>query len=429
MSAGGVGVVLKFDGRRGLGWVARQNRELRHVARFATLRAVKAEKELEAEHARKEREQRDALGSRRERSRSAPTAPAASVAGANALAKPVLEYELYRAKTKRNSERKDADQGQALRFRVYELEAAEKVTLAAMQLGGVKLKSLEGQVERLRARAEAAGAEADALRKTAKLWEVEVGKVKADADKLVKQSSTAAETLRKEQRRSTQSYEQLAARTALLADRSGELHGLRISLATRGVIKRAKSRLVSDGASPCGSPIGPIAGLNNENEAPPPSKRNSQVAKAVRSITSQKGRQVSSLFSAIGEQRDPEHLADALEELGVIDELLETEPFWDRRIPQAQALVSKMNSTWDVNFSARMKQKHLVSNDTMDEMWIDFSHWRGGPKDAPLHRVLLENPKNQKQCVFYPEPIKPRKRWSTVSNAQNSLYILVSHLL
>ena len=113
-----------------------------------------------------------------------------------------------------------------------------------------------------------------------------------------------------------------------------------------------------------------------------------------------------------------------------MDALMETEPFWRRRVSQAQELVDKCNATCKADLSTRIKQDWLNSDRDLDGMRLMFSHFipvTEGTEDAgrrpqPRHRVLLVNPhrpRDGKQVVFFPELIKPRKIWSQVIAQQN----------
>lgn len=166
----------------------------------------------------------------------------------------------------------------------------------------------------------------------------------------------------------------------------------------------------------------------------PPAKPRLDKYAATRRKTSEADR----LRKSIGEKPEPAALARTLESIGVIDKLMDTDEFWDRRVRQAQAYVDSCNKVWDVDLSARIKQDWLNSNRDLDGMRGMFSHFIPAPMEEattegadarpprPRHRVLLCNPHkpwDKKQYVFFPEPIKPRcgaSGWSAVIDKQNT---------
>ena len=139
------------------------------------------------------------------------------------------------------------------------------------------------------------------------------------------------------------------------------------------------------------------------------------------------GSQIMLLYDAIGEDCDAEVLADALEATDMIDKLLDTAPFWQRRIEQAQALMSEINEAWGAALSARMKSDYLLSNRDLDAMRIDFSFVL--VNNIPRHRPLLINPHasgDTKQRVLYPEPITKRTGgWAEVIKSQAEHFGLI----
>ena len=126
------------------------------------------------------------------------------------------------------------------------------------------------------------------------------------------------------------------------------------------------------------------------------------------------------IYEVIGEDCDNTVLANVLEALDKIDPLMETEPFWKRRILQAQALMDVINETWGAALAARMKADYLLSNRDLDAMRIDYSFIL--VNNVPRHRPLLVNPhstNDTKQRVMYPEPITKRTGgWADVIKGQ-----------
>ena len=126
------------------------------------------------------------------------------------------------------------------------------------------------------------------------------------------------------------------------------------------------------------------------------------------------------MYEAIGEGCDPELLGEVLESTDMIDKLMETPYFWERRIAQAQGLMDIIHREWGAHLAARMKSDYLLSNRDLDAMRIDFSFIL--INNIPRGRPLLVNPHaptDSKQRVLFPEPIAKRTGgWGEVVKAQ-----------
>jgi chromosome segregation ATPase len=110
-------------------------------------------------------------------------------------------------------------------------------------------------------------------------------------------------------------------------------------------------------------------------------------------------KEVDQLNEVIG-TADIDLLGRSLEETGRMDELMETDSAWRRRVAQGQTLVDKCNATWNADLSTRIKQDWLNSDRDLDGMRLMFSHYipvtegiaDAGHRPQPRHRVLLSNP-------------------------------------
>ena len=110
----------------------------------------------------------------------------------------------------------------------------------------------------------------------------------------------------------------------------------------------------------------------------------------------------------------------------MIDALMETEPFWRKRIEHAKAIVEAHNERWDAVFAARFKQDYLLSNRDMDAMRIDLccDVLEGKPRSAHV----LSNPHrlwDHTQHVKFAEPVAVRcgdHGWAAVIQAQEQLF-------
>jgi hypothetical protein len=148
----------------------------------------------------------------------------------------------------------------------------------------------------------------------------------------------------------------------------------------------------------------------------------------VRKRQQQRG-QSFALFEHIGDQRDADTLAEALDQSGKVDALMETKQFYKRRIAQAKSLVNTVNVAWDKHFAARMKDDYLFSERGMDAMRVDWSFNLVNGK--PLARPLLENPwakGDRSQMAFFPEPVTHRtgaEGWAGVIKANTAHFGIV----
>ena len=121
------------------------------------------------------------------------------------------------------------------------------------------------------------------------------------------------------------------------------------------------------------------------------------------------------LYEHIGEGRDPDILANALEAADMVDKLMETSVFWLRRIALAKELVKQVNEYWGAYLSARLKIDYLLSDRDLNAMRIDFSFDLVNNK--PRHKVRSNSSSNSHTSTHtlpLTNPPSHRCCWSTL---------------
>ena len=110
-------------------------------------------------------------------------------------------------------------------------------------------------------------------------------------------------------------------------------------------------------------------------------------------------------------QTSVQDLAAVLEGTDRIDALMETAPFWLRKIPFAQEVVDDHNRVWGPVLCMRMQAQYLIGQRDTAEMRYDFSHELINGR--PRKRVAVINPHrpwDPKQRVFFAQPIPAEKK-------------------
>lgn len=126
------------------------------------------------------------------------------------------------------------------------------------------------------------------------------------------------------------------------------------------------------------------------------------------------------LAEVVGEGRDADVLALALEDTDSIDGLMETVPFQKRVVAVVQGVVDTLEAHWNAALAVRIKCDYLLSNRDLDGLRIDFSF--DIVKGRPRQKLLYASPGGE--VVRWPEVIPPRtssKRrvgWQSVVDAQ-----------
>ena len=133
------------------------------------------------------------------------------------------------------------------------------------------------------------------------------------------------------------------------------------------------------------------------------------------------------LAEVVGEGRDADVLALALEDTDSIDGLMETVPFQKRVVAVVQGVVDTLEAHWNAALAVRIKCDYLLSNRDLDGLRIDFSF--DIIKGRPHQKLLYASPGGE--VVRWPEVIPPRtsskKRvgWQSVVDAQREEFGIV----
>ena len=133
--------------------------------------------------------------------------------------------------------------------------------------------------------------------------------------------------------------------------------------------------------------------------------------------------EVKSLKRSIPVDADPNALARALNETGMLELLQETKQGYAIRMQQGQELVDAMNSTWNATHAVQLKQDYLISDRDMDAYRYAMSHDMINGKPRP--KVLMSNPHNKKQRILYAEPFPSRNKWAPIIANQEEQFGLI----
>ena len=192
-----------------------------------------------------------------------------------------------------------------------------------------------------------------------------------------------------------------------LLARSSELASLRRSLAAKArhardlTVARAPKKVLT-------TPMAPAQ--DTPCDTPPTAAAAESKADRKRRLNNEcrvRNKNIEYICETVGEDCDPDMLAQALECLDLIDKLMETVPFWNRRMAQGRALVAEMNGVWDAKLAARVKNDYLLSDRDMDGLRVDLAMVVVANKPYP--RPLLTNAADPSdKPVYFPEPITKR---------------------